>query len=123
MPVRIQRNEGVAEIQGDRCLCDGQFLLYPFGVQGIDGLVVGNRKRQFTATTRSQGCRFYCVPGPEQHVMQNALSRSAVFDLHQGHGQLSVMAKRNGACAAKPLVVISSKVAQAKCINSPARPR
>ena len=40
----------------------------PDVASAIDGLVVGDRKCQFTATTCRLGCRFYCMPGPESKL-------------------------------------------------------
>src|SRR6187455_2015626 len=63
--VRIQRHEGVAEIQLHRCLRDRQPALAQVRVELVDPRLAFDRKAHFMTATRTFGRGLYRVTGPE----------------------------------------------------------
>jgi hypothetical protein len=68
MPVRVQGDEGVAEVQGGRGLGDVHAGFGPLAVQQVDGVLIGHGQGQFAATAGDLGGWFDILSGPEAEL-------------------------------------------------------
>ena len=89
MAVRIERHEGVAEVEIDRRLRDPQVLRAPFGIEAGNGVLVGDRviDMRNAATTGSEASSFestISIAGQLQQTSASNLSANEYWAITIG---------------------------------------